>query len=166
MGEHYAAKRLGRNRDERKRLLRSLIQSFLRHGDITTTHIRAKVLCQSIDKLVSLAKKETTSAKRRLNQMVNDRQLLNDLSTRIVPVLNDRVSGYTRFAVVKERGGDNAQMVRVVWVNTPKSHNEKDKKEKDKTVKKSTTEKKDSNKPSIAKRKSTAKKATKEKTTK
>ncbi|MDP3921509.1 MAG: 50S ribosomal protein L17 [Candidatus Omnitrophota bacterium] len=96
--------------EQRKALLRNMVQSLVRHKRIRTTLIRAKVASAFADRMVELAKKGTLHARRlmisRLGSPDAARSLIND----IAPHFKDRQGGYTRVIKIDNRIGDNARM--------------------------------------------------------
>lgn len=56
MRHRCRVKKLSKPADQRRALLRSLTTELIRHGKITTTLIRAKVLRSEVEKMITLAK--------------------------------------------------------------------------------------------------------------
>lgn len=117
MRHRYNTPQLGRNTDERRRLIRGLIQSFLLHGTIVTTRGRARVLTSRLDKLVTLAKRNTSSASKRLLSEIGDPKLKESFTSATVPLMSKRTSGYTRHTLLADRRGDGSTQVRIEWVD-------------------------------------------------
>ena len=89
---------LGRSRSQRTALLRGLQISLIRDGQIKTTLAKAKEVQPRIERLVTLAKKDSVHARRlsasRLGEPLAD--TINKLFTEIAPKFADRNGGYTR----------------------------------------------------------------------
>jgi large subunit ribosomal protein L17 len=78
---------------------------------IKTTKTKALAVAPLIEKLISLAKKDTLTAKRKAHQILNDHQLVKLLFDDIGKRFINRVGGYTRILKLGTRRGDNAEMV-------------------------------------------------------
>jgi large subunit ribosomal protein L17 len=111
MRHGIAGNKFGRNQKWREATLRDLARAALKHERITTTHAKAVEARKLIDKLITLGKKNTLSAKRAAFAILIDHGLVSDLFNKIAPRFKNRQGGYTRlikYAV--NRQGDNAQM--------------------------------------------------------
>jgi large subunit ribosomal protein L17 len=101
---------LGKPADQRRALLRALTTELLRHGRITTTKIRAKAVRSDAEKMISLAKDGSLSARRQALGYVYDKQLVHALFEQANERYGDRNGGYTRILRTVNRRGDNAEM--------------------------------------------------------
>lgn len=101
---------LGKPADQRRALLRALTTELLRHGRITTTKIRAKAVRSDAEKMISLAKDGSLSARRQALGYVYDKQLVHALFEQAKERYGDRNGGYTRILRTVNRRGDNAEM--------------------------------------------------------
>ena len=98
--------------------MRSLLRALIVYGKIKTTKTKAKFIQGQADKLVTLAKKGTVAARRKvLGFLGNDRKTTDYLFQKLLPVFKNRQSGYTRLTLLPRRRGDNAEMVRLEWVD-------------------------------------------------
>ena len=102
--------KLGRSSEDRKALLRSLVQALFKSGKIKTTMTKAKNLRKVADKFITLAKKGDLSARRRAITLVNDKKVVHDLFAN-VSQYEGRNSGYTRIIPMGLRKGDAASQV-------------------------------------------------------
>ena len=120
----YKGRKFGRERDQRRALLKGLATSLVEHGKIETTLPKAKELVRYIEKLVTKAKK---------GDLANRRAVIAGLSTQaaavrlvdvIAPQLSGRTSGHVRVERTRLRIGDGAQMATIAFVDdikdTPK----------------------------------------------
>ena len=120
----YQGRKFGRERDQRRALLKGLATSLVEHGKIETTLPKAKELVRYIEKLVTKAKK---------GDLANRRAVIAGLSTQaaafrlvdvIAPQLTGRTSGHVRVERTRLRVGDGAQMATNAFVDeisdTPK----------------------------------------------
>ncbi|MCV3215311.1 50S ribosomal protein L17 [Plectonema radiosum NIES-515] len=110
MRHRCRVKKLGKPADQRRALLRSLTTELIRHGRITTTLIRAKVLRSEVDKMITLAKNGSLTARRQALGYMFDKQLVHALFEQAPTRYGTRQGGYTRILHTVPRRGDNAQM--------------------------------------------------------
>jgi large subunit ribosomal protein L17 len=96
--------------DQRKALLRSLTTELIRHGQITTTKIRAKAVRQHVEKMITLAKDGSLAARRQAMGYIYDKDLVHALFEQAKERYGNRSGGYTRVVRTKSRRGDNAEM--------------------------------------------------------
>ena len=101
---------LGKPADQRKALLRGLTTQLIREGRVTTTKAKAKALRSETERMISLAKEGTLSARRRAIGYIYDKQLVHSLFEKAQERYGDRNGGYTRIVRTVSRKGDNAQM--------------------------------------------------------
>ena len=101
---------LGKPADQRKALLRSLITELIRHGRITTTLVKAKAMRPEVEKMVTLAKSGTLSARRQALGYIYDKDLVHALFEQATERYGNRNGGYTRVVRTVPRRGDNAEM--------------------------------------------------------
>lgn len=101
---------LGKPADQRKALLRSLATELIRHGRITTTKTRAKAVQAEAEKMISLAKDGSLSARRQALGYLYDKQLVHALFAQASERYSARSGGYTRIIRTVPRRGDNAEM--------------------------------------------------------
>jgi large subunit ribosomal protein L17 len=104
-------KKLGRTRDPRKALLRSLATSFVISGKITTTKAKAKAVKPIIEKYITISKEKNLTIKRRLQQYFYQEKAIKKLLDEIGPKYKERKGGYTRIIKLDRRNGDDAEMV-------------------------------------------------------
>lgn len=88
----------------------NMASSLLVHQRIETILARAKEVRKLVEKLITMAKEDTVASRRRVYQILNDRDLVAKLFKEIVPLCKDRTSGYTRIIRLGFRRGDGAQM--------------------------------------------------------
>ncbi len=102
---------LSRNKGARKAVLRSVAIAVLTKQRIKTTPRLAKAARSLVEKLITLGKKNTLAARRKANEVLNDRKLVKLLFDEIAPKFADRNGGYTRILRLQERRkGDNAEL--------------------------------------------------------
>lgn len=125
--------KLGRTTSHRRCLIANQLKALIENERIVTTVPKAKVLKQYADKMITLAKKNTLSTRRkaigelmvRFNAMNSkekraaregdtsalngDRLTIRKLFDVLGPRFSSRNGGYTRIVRGKQRVGDNAQ---------------------------------------------------------
>ena len=101
---------LGNPADQRKALLRSLATELIRHGQIKTTKVRAKAVRSEVEKMITLAKDGSLSARRKAISYLFDKQLVHALFADASTRYGERPGGYTRIVRTLRRRGDNAEM--------------------------------------------------------
>ncbi|KAB8330297.1 50S ribosomal protein L17 [Scytonema tolypothrichoides VB-61278] len=102
--------KLSKPADQRRALLRSLTTELIRHGRITTTLARAKVLRSEVDKMITLAKEGSLAARRQALGYIYDKQLVHALFEQVPTRYGNRQGGYTRILHTVPRRGDNSKM--------------------------------------------------------
>lgn len=131
MRHNVFGKKLGRDKDHRKALLRNLSASLILNGKIETTLDKAKFVRPYVEKLVTKAKKGTYSSVPSLRKDLPSKQALRALFSDVAPGFSLRLGGYTRIIKLGNRLGDNASMARIEWVEDMKKvKEEKEKKSK------------------------------------
>lgn len=118
----YKGRKFGRERHERRALLRSLATSLVEHGSIETTLPKAKELVPYIEKLITKSKKGGLHNRRRVIASLGTIQAAYKLFDEIVPLLGNRSSGHVKVKRTKLRVGDGSQMATISFVDdlTPK----------------------------------------------
>lgn len=110
MRHRCKVKKLGKPADQRRALLRSLTTELIRHGKITTTLIRAKVVRSEVDKMITLAKDGSLASRRQALGYIYDKSLVHALFEQAPTRYANRQGGYTRILHTIPRRGDNAEM--------------------------------------------------------
>ena len=110
MRHGLAGNRLSRNRSLRKATLRDMARAILVQERICTTRAKAKEARKLIEKLITLGKKDTLTARRRAFAILCDHTMVSDLFTKTAPRFKSRTGGYTRIIPYMQRAGDNAEL--------------------------------------------------------
>lgn len=111
MRHRLYGKKLGRNKNERTALFKSLAQELFLHGSLTTSESKAKAIKGMIDKIINLAKSKPSQ--RYLSSFFNNKLLIERLTQEIAPKLQNRVSGYTQMVKIGNRLGDQTTVVKM-----------------------------------------------------
>ena len=114
----YIGRKFGRERDQRRALIRGLQKSLIEHQSIKTTLPKAKELRRPMEKLITKARKGGLSQRRAvIAKLGNDVKLGNLLVDVIAPQIA-RSSGYLRLVKLDEaRRGDHAPMAKIEFVD-------------------------------------------------
>lgn len=117
-------RQLSRDTEHRKALRRNLVQSLFEHGKVRTTLPKAKEVRAFAEKLITLARGNTLTARRRVIALLNDRRLVDEnqeftgktvvqkLFDEVAPKFADRSGGYTRIIKLADhRIGDGGSLV-------------------------------------------------------
>jgi len=124
MRHRVAGRRLSRTSEHRLAMRRNLVASLFEHETISTTVEKAKEVKPFAEKLITLAKKGTLSARRRAIALLGNRDIVSNedgtkkgtvigkLFSELGPRYLDRLGGYTRIIRLPlKRLGDNGQLV-------------------------------------------------------
>ena len=126
MRHKVAGRHLNRTGEHRLAMRRNLVSSLFEHETVSTTIQKAKEVQSFAEKLITLSKKGTLTARRRAIALLNNRAIYKDvegesvksgtvigkLFSEIGPRYLDRPGGYTRIIrLAKRRLGDNGQLV-------------------------------------------------------
>jgi len=129
--------KLGRTSEHRNAMLANLVCSLIKHKRITTTLAKAKAARPVAEKLITLGKEGTVTARRRAGAKLRVRgrsldltkvqykhwrqneDVLRILFDELAPLFKERRGGYTRIVKLGERRGDVAKQAILEWVEVP-----------------------------------------------
>lgn len=114
----YKGRKFGRERDQRRALLKGLVTSLFEHGKIETTLPKAKEVVPLAETLITKAKNGTLHDRRQILASVSTTAVAHKLVDEIAPQLTARNSGHLRITRTRLRVGDNTQMAEVSFVDT------------------------------------------------
>lgn len=111
-------RKLGRPKDQREALLRSLARELILRERITTTVPRAKEASAFVERLITLGKEAhaASSAEQKLHhhrralELLPDPPVVKQLFDEVAPRFQARPGGYTRIVRLGTRKGDAAEM--------------------------------------------------------
>lgn len=107
-------KKLGRDKNQRAALFRSLVRELILNESIKTTLLKAKAVKGLVDRLISKSIDGSTASKRVVTSFINQPEVAKKLFDDIAPrYKGDRVSGFTSTIKTGRRLGDGAMMVRM-----------------------------------------------------
>jgi len=118
MRHNVGLRKLGRTSSHRRALLRNLATSLFRYERIRTTLPKAKELRPVAERLITLARRDDLSARRRVLRVVSDRDVVKKLFDTLGPRFATRPGGYTRVLKLASRQGDDADMAIVELIGS------------------------------------------------
>jgi large subunit ribosomal protein L17 len=98
----------GRERDQRRALLRNLANSFFMHLRIETTVAKAKEVQSFVERLITSAKIDTLAKRRQIAETLSPESLKK--ATAVAKDFADRKGGYTRVIKIGRRKNDSSEM--------------------------------------------------------
>ena len=120
----YKGRKFGRERDQRRALLKGLATSLVIHGRIETTLPKAKETQRYTEKLITKAKKGDLHSRRQVISKLGNIDAANKLVDVIAPQLSGRNSGYLRVERTTVRRGDGAELAIIEFVDDIKHESE------------------------------------------
>lgn len=105
----------------RVRTERNQLTDLVIHGQLVTTHAKAKVLQKKMDKLITWAKKDTIQARREVAKIlrhvdIDGKDAIQKLFIDIAPKYKDRNGGYTKVLKYGNRKGDASPISIIAFV--------------------------------------------------
>jgi large subunit ribosomal protein L17 len=123
MRHQVAGFKLGRSKDERIGLRRTMVNQLFEHERIQTTHAKALFIRGEAEKLITLARRsskasevEKVNARRLAAARLGNADMVKKLFDEIAPRFETRNGGYTRISKLGPRQGDSAEMVLIELV--------------------------------------------------
>lgn len=117
----YKGRKFGRERDQRRALLKGLATSLFTYDRIETTLPKAKDLVPYAEVLITKAKSGTLHDRRQIISSLTTLAAAHRLVDEIAPLLVGRTSGHLRISRTRLRVGDNAQLAEVSFVDDLKA---------------------------------------------
>ena len=112
----YKGRKFGRERDQRRALIKGLATSLVTYGSIETTVEKAKELRPYAEVLITKARKGGLHNRRQVIAGLSTLEAAYKLFDEIAPQIT-RESGYLRIKRTRARVGDNAQLARISFVD-------------------------------------------------
>ncbi|MBE8191152.1 MAG: 50S ribosomal protein L17 [Alphaproteobacteria bacterium] len=116
-----AGRKLNRTASHRKALLANMAAALIKHEQIITTLPKAKALRPYVEKLVTLGKDGSLSARRRAIAGLREEEFAVKLFDTLATRYAERNGGYTRVLKAGFRYGDNAPMAVIEFVDRDES---------------------------------------------
>lgn len=105
-----SGRKLNRTASHRKAMFANMAVALLKHEQIKTTLPKAKELGPIVDRLITMGKRNSLHARRRVYAMLRDDSTTSKLFETLAPRYADRNGGYTRVLKAGFRYGDSAPM--------------------------------------------------------
>lgn len=149
MRKQVFGRKFKRDANERKALIKGLMNDLVLKETLKTTEEKAKSIKGQVEKLVTKAKIKGDAARTLLQPYLTPKAI-EKVIKELAPRFAGRPGGYTRIVKLGERFGDNASMAVIEWVEKTKEPRETEEpkgKEKVKSVIASETKQSRSKKP-------------------
>ena len=117
MRHRVNGRKLGRTSAHRKALFRNQLTALFTHERIVTTLAKARELRPQAERLVTIAREGSLAGRRRVLQVVPDKETVRRLFEDIAPRFADRPGGYTRILKLGRRRGDGAELAIIEFVD-------------------------------------------------
>lgn len=108
MRHQKARKRMGSSSSHRKAILRNMVTSLFKHGQLETTDAKAKQLKPVAEKMITLAKRGDLHARRQALSFIREKTVAHRLFDEIKERYTNRPGGYLRIVKKGPRRGDAA----------------------------------------------------------
>ena len=118
MRHRKAGSKLKRNISARRALLRGLVTNVIEEERITTTVPKAKAAKSMVEKMITLAKKDSLHARRLAAAYLLKSEAVEKLFEKLGPRFNQRNGGYTRIVKLGWRKGDGAETAKLELVGS------------------------------------------------
>ncbi len=113
----YKGRKLGRQKDQRRALLKGLASNLIDNGKLTTTLPKAKETLPYVERLITKAKVGDLHNRRQIITKVAHESSAHKLVDDIAPKLTARDSGHLRLTKTINRKGDNTLMAQITFVD-------------------------------------------------
>jgi large subunit ribosomal protein L17 len=110
--------KLKRDGGSRKALIRNLITSVIEHERVVTTVPKAKAIKPLVDRMITLAKRDTLHARRQAAMVLQTPASVQKLFDKLGTRFGQRNGGYTRIVRLGWRKGDGAEQVMIELVGS------------------------------------------------
>lgn len=117
MRHGLSGRKFNRTKGHRRALMANLANALLKHEQITTTLPKAKDLRPYVERMITLGKKGTLSARRLAAGRLRDEAVVAKLFSTLGARYKDRNGGYTRVIKAGFRHGDSAPMAVIELVD-------------------------------------------------
>lgn len=116
MKHHNKNRKFGRERNQRKALVRSLASALVEREKIKTTEAKAKELRPFIERLVTHGKKNSLASRRLIIKRLGSKGGGKKMMDIIAPRYNGRGGGYTRILKLPKRKSDGSKMAIIEFI--------------------------------------------------
>lgn len=124
MRHNNGLRKLNRTSSHRLALLRNLAKALIEHETIKTTLPKAKELRRFVERLITVARTDSTANRRFVFAQIRDKELTAKMFEVLGPRFNTRPGGYTRILKAGFRPGDNAPVAYIQFVDAMDAANQ------------------------------------------
>ena len=110
--------KLKRDAGSRKALLKGLVTSVIEHERVITTVTKAKAVQPLVDKMITLAKRDTLHTRRQAASFLETPAAVQKLFDKLGTRFGQRPGGYTRIVRLGNRKGDGAEQAIIELVGS------------------------------------------------
>src|SRR5271167_3133684 len=110
--------KLKRDAGSRKALLKGLVTSVIEHERVVTTVPKAKAIKPMVDKMITLAKRDTLHTRRQAASFLETPAAVKKLFDKLGTRFGQRNGGYTRIVRLGIRKGDGAEQAMIELVGS------------------------------------------------
>src|SRR5579862_8176017 len=118
MKHNVSGYKLKRNVASRKALFRGLVTSIIEHERVVTTVPKAKAIKPLVEKMITLAKRDTLHARRQAAAFLETPDAVKKLFDKLGTRFGQRNGGYTRIVRLGWRKGDGAEQAMLELVGS------------------------------------------------
>ena len=118
MRHGYSGYKLKRDAGSRKALFKNLVTSVIEHERVVTTVPKAKAVKPLVEKMITLAKRDTLHARRQAASFLATPAAVKKLFDKLGTRFGQRNGGYTRVVRLAPRKGDGAEMAMLELVGS------------------------------------------------
>jgi large subunit ribosomal protein L17 len=118
MRHKLAGYKLKRNVAARRSLFRGLVTSIIEHERVITTVPKAKAVRPLVEKMITLAKRDTLHTRRQAAAFIESPAALQKLFDKLGTRFGQRPGGYTRIVRLGNRKGDGAEQAMIELVGS------------------------------------------------
>lgn len=113
----YKGRKFGREKDQRKALIKSLADSLVLNESIKTTASKAKEIVPYVERLITKAKTGSLHDRRQIVSSLMTKEAAHKLVDELAPKMKSRTSGHLRITKLENRRGDNSPISEVSFVD-------------------------------------------------
>jgi large subunit ribosomal protein L17 len=117
MRKRKRGRKFGREKNQRKALLKAEIRALILNERIKTTEARAKEIRPLTEKFITRAKKNNLASRRLLLRFFS-KNVVKKLMEEIAPRFKNKPGGYTRILKLGPRKSDGARMAIIEFVKS------------------------------------------------
>ena len=118
MRHNVSGYKLKRNLGSRKALFKGMVTSVIEHERIVTTVPKAKAVQPLVEKMITLAKRDTLHTRRQAAAFLETPEAVKKLFDKLGTRFGQRNGGYTRVVRLGNRKGDGAEQAMLELVGS------------------------------------------------